>query len=103
MGGGGRGLAGVPVGGGRDAQVQVEIDEVSLREGAETTGGRYFRATDREGLSQVYEEIDTLETTEIDVENFTTYGELFHYPLAAGLLLLLLEVGLGQSVLRTLP
>jgi len=37
------------------------------------------------------------------VENFTTYGELFHYPLAAGLLLLLLEVGLGQSVLRTLP
>ena len=66
-------------------------------------GGRYFRATDRQGLSQVYEEIDALETTEIEVENFTSYGELFHYPLAAGLLLLLLEVGLGQTVLRTLP
>jgi len=103
IGAGSRGLARVPVGGGRYAQVQVDIDEVSLQEVAETTGGRYFRATDREGLSQVYEEIDALERTEIDVENFTTYGELFHYPLAAGLLLLLIEVGLGQSVLRTLP
>ena len=80
-----------------------DIDEASLREVAETTGGQYFRATDREGLSQVYREIDALETTEIEVENFTSYGELFYYPLAAGLLLLLLEVGLGQAVLRTLP
>ena len=59
--------------------------------------------TDRQGLGQVYEEIDALETTAIEVENFTSYGELFYYPLAAGLLLLLLEVGLVQSVLRTLP
>jgi len=103
IGAGSRGMARIPVGGRRYAQVQVDIDEVSLREVAETTGGRYFRATDREGLSQVYEEIDALETTEIEVENFTTYGELFHYPLAAGLLLLLIEVGLRQSVLRTLP
>ncbi len=70
---------------------------------AESTGGLYFRATDREGLGQIYEEIDALETTEIEVENFTSYGELFHFPLAAGLLLLLVEIGLGQSVLRTLP
>ena len=55
------------------------------------------------GARQIYEEIDALETTEIEVENFTSYGELFHYPLAAGLLLLLFEVGLGQTVLRKLP
>ncbi|MEE3185743.1 MAG: VWA domain-containing protein, partial [Gemmatimonadota bacterium] len=103
IGAGGLGMARVPVGGGRYASVEVDIDEASLREVAETTGGQYFRATDREGLSQVYREIDALETTEIEVENFTSYGELFYYPLAAGLLLLLLEVGLGQSVLRTLP
>ena len=103
IGAGGRGMARVPVAGRGYALVDVDIDEASLREVAETTGGRYFRATDRQALSQVYEEIDALETTEIEVENFTTYGELFHYPLAAGLLLLLLEVGLGQSVLRTLP
>ena len=103
IGAGGEGLARIPVGGRRYANVQVDIDEASLQEVAETTGGRYFRATDRQGLSEIYEEIDALETTEIDVQNFTSYGELFHYPLAAGLLLLLLEVGLGQSVLRKLP
>ena len=103
IGAGGLGMARVPVGGGRYASVKVDIDEASLREVAETTGGQYFRATDREGLSQVYREIDALETTEIEVENFTSYGELFYYPLAAGLLLLLLEVGLGQSVHRILP
>jgi len=103
IGAGGEGLARIPVGGRRYANVEVDIDEASLQEVAETTGGRYFRATDRQGLSEIYEEIDALETTEIEVENFTTYGELFHYPLAAGLLFLLLEVGLGQSVLRKLP
>jgi Ca-activated chloride channel family protein len=103
VGAGGQGMARMPIGGGRYANVEVDIDEASLQEVAETTGGRYFRATDRQGLSQVYEEIDALETTEIEVDNFTSYGELFHYPLAAGLLLLLLEVGLGQTVLRTLP
>ncbi len=106
IGAGSRGMARVPIDdrrGRRYVTVQVDIDEASLQEVAETTGGRYFRATNREGLSQIYEEIDALETTEIEVENFTSYGELFHYPLAAGLLLLLLEVGLGQTVLRKLP
>ena len=107
VGAGGQGLARMPIpgrGGGRQyANVEVDIDEESLREIAETTGGQYFRATDREALGQVYAEIDELETTEIEVLNFTSYGELFHYPLAAGLLLLLFEVGLGQTALRKLP
>ena len=106
IGAGGQGLARMPVDSRRGRQyamVEVDIDEESLQEIAETTGGRYFRATDREGLSQIYEEIDLLETTEIEVLNFTNYGELFHYPLAAGLMLLLFEVGLGQTVLRKLP
>ena len=107
IGAGSQGMARVPVDdrlrGRRYVTVEVDIDEASLQEVAETTGGRYFRATNREGLGQIYEEIDALETTEIEVQNFTSYGELFHYPLAAGLLLLLLEVGLGQTVLRKLP
>ncbi len=107
IGAGGQGMARIPIDdrlrGRRYATVEVDIDEASLQEVAETTGGRYFRATDREGLGQIYEEIDALETTEIEVQNFTRYGELFHYPLAAGLLLLLFEVGLGQTVLRKLP
>ena len=107
IGAGSQGMARVPIDdrlrGRRYVTVEVDIDEASLQEVAETTGGRYFRATNREGLGQIYEEIDALETTEIEVQNFTSYGELFHYPLAAGLLILLLEVGLGQTVLRKLP
>ena len=104
---GSRGTARVPVDdpivGRRYLSMQVDVDEPTLREVAETTGGRYFRATDRESLAQIYSEIDALETTEIEVQNFTSYGELFHYPLAAGLVLLFLEVGLGQTFLRKLP
>ena len=107
IGAGSQGMARIPIDdplrGRRYVNVEVDIDEASLQEVAETTGGRYFRATDRESLSRIYEEIDALETTEIEVRNFTSYGELFHYPLAAGLLLLLLEVGLGQTLLRKLP
>ena len=107
IGAGSRGTARVPVNdptlGRRYVNIQVDVDEPTLQEIAALTGGRYFRAADTESLAEIYREIDELETTEIEVHNFTRYGELFHYPLAAGLLLLVLEVGLGQTVLRKLP
>ncbi|MEE2612662.1 MAG: aerotolerance regulator BatA, partial [Acidobacteriota bacterium] len=62
-----------------------------------------FLATNRESLVRIYEEIDALETTEIELEQFTRYGELFHLPLLFGLGVLLLEVGLGRTVLRRIP
>ncbi len=107
IGAGSRGTARVPVtdrfGNRRYVTTRVDVDEPTLRAVAETTAGRYYRATDRESLEAIYREIDELETTEIEVENFTTYGERFHIPLAAGLLLLLAEVVLGRTWLRTLP
>ncbi len=107
VGAGTRGSAQVPVDdplfGRRYLSMQVDIDDEALEELASLTGGRYFRATDRESLERVYEEIDALETTEIEMTSFTRYGELFHLPLAAGLGLLLLEVALGRTVLRRLP
>ena len=107
IGAGSRGTARVPVDdpvrGRRYATVRVDVDEETLSEMAALTGGRYFRATDTESLEAIYAEIDELETTEIEVENFTQYGELFHIPLTAGLLLLVLELGLGNTVLRKLP
>ena len=107
VGAGTRGAARVPVDdplfGRRYASMQVDIDDEALAELAAPTGGRYFRATDRESLERVYEEIDALETTEIEMTSFTRYGELFHLPLGAGLGLLLLEVALGRTVLRRLP
>ena len=107
VGAGTRGSARVPVDdplfGRRTVSMRVDIDDEALEEMASLTGGRYFRATDRESLVRVYEEIDALETTEIEMTSFTRYGELFHLPLAAGLGLLLLEVALGRTVLRRLP
>ena len=107
IGAGSRGTARVPVDdpllGRRYATVRVDVDEETLAEVASTTGGRYFRATDTESLASIYQEIDELETTEIEVQNFTRYTELFHFPLAAGLLLLLMEAALANTLLRKLP
>jgi Ca-activated chloride channel family protein len=107
IGAGSRGTAPVPVDdpfrGRVYANMRVDIDEETLREVASLTGGRYFRATDTESLAAIWAEIDELETTEIEVENFTQYAERFGVPLGAGLALILLEIGLAQTVLRRLP
>jgi Ca-activated chloride channel family protein len=107
IGAGTRGTARVPVDspvlGRRYVSVRVDVDEPTLQEIAELTGGEYFRATDRESLEEIWARIDELERTEIDVQNFTRYGELFHWPLAAGVLFLTLELGLAQTVFRKLP
>ncbi len=107
IGAGTRGMTRVPVrdafGGRRYVPMRVEIDEDALKETAQLTNGEYFRATDRESLERIYQEIDKLETTEIEVQHFTRYGELFHYPLTFGLALLVLEVTMGHTILRKLP
>jgi Ca-activated chloride channel family protein len=107
IGAGTRGTARIPVDdpvyGRRYAQMPVQIDEEMLEETAQLTGGRYFRATDRESLERIYAEIDELETTEIEVQHFTRYGELFVFPLGFGIAMLLLELGLGNTVLRKIP
>ncbi|MEQ1856668.1 MAG: VWA domain-containing protein [Longimicrobiales bacterium] len=107
IGAGARGTARIPVDdplrGRVYATVQVDVDEETLRTIAETTGGRYFRATDSESLAAIWQEIDQLERTEIEVENFTRYAERFPFALALGFLLLLTELGLSQTVLRRLP
>ena len=107
IGAGGRGLARMPVSdplrGTSYANVQVDIDEASLREIAEKTGGQYFRATDTESLAAIYDEIDELERTEIEVQNFTQYEERFPLVLGLGLLLIMIEVVLSQTALRKLP
>lgn len=92
-----------PLFGERQVQVEVDVDEEMLREVAQMTGGRYFRATDRESLEQIYSEIDTLEKTEIEVTEFTRYSELFHIPLGLALSLLFLEVMLRNTWLRRIP
>ena len=83
--------------------VEVRINEELLTDMAEMTGGQYFRATDNASLKKVYEEIDQLEKSKIDVTEFRKRKEEF-LPLAlVGLFLLSLELLLRNTLLRTLP
>ena len=81
----------------------VEVDEETLKEVAERTGGRFFRATDAAGLTAVYEEIDRLERTRIAEDRYRQYHEYFAIPLALGLLLALLSWVLRGTVFARVP
>jgi Ca-activated chloride channel family protein len=83
--------------------VQVDIDEDTLRKIAETTGGRYYRATDTESLREIYAEIDRSEKTTFESPQFYDYRELYAWLLAPALGLVLAEAWLGETVLRKLP
>ena len=82
---------------------RVEIDEDLLKQIAEMTGGKYFRATSAESLERIYAEIDQLEKTEIEVTSIRRYSEEFHRFALWGLILLMLEFLLRYTVFRTIP
>ena len=79
------------------------LDEETLREIADITKAKYYRATDTEGLRDIYAEINALEQSEVEVLVFTRYQELLGWFLAPGLALLLLEVLLSRTVFRRIP
>jgi Ca-activated chloride channel family protein len=92
-----------PFFGKRYVPMQVEIDEEVLKKIAAQTGGQYFRATDAKKLREVYDEISTLEKTQIEVKEYTHYEEMFVYFLALGLLSLLIEVVLTHTYFKKIP
>lgn len=86
-----------PFGGVHYMRQRSEIDETSLRRISDISGGLFFRAGDLHGLEQVYGQIDQLEKTEIEVEQFTRYEERFGWFALAALLALGLEQVLSLS------
>jgi Ca-activated chloride channel family protein len=82
-------------------RVPVEIDEALLEEISETTGGKYFRATDNKSLEEIYDEIDELEKTEIEEFRFYNYEEKFRPLILLAGFLLLIEVLLRFTVFRS--
>ncbi|MBO6587870.1 MAG: VWA domain-containing protein [Muricauda sp.] len=80
---------------------QVEIDEELLKEIAEVTGGKYFRATDNESLEEIYDEINKLEKTEIEEFKYYKYEEKFRPLIFLAGILLLLEWGLRNSIFKS--
>jgi len=87
----------------RYENVDVKIDEPLLKIIAQMTGGKYFRATDKESLQNIYDEIDILEKTKIEVTHYTHTTDLFIIPLLVGLTLLFFEMLIRYCVVRALP
>ena len=79
------------------------LDEASLQKIAEITGGRYFRAVDTNELAQIYDEINALEQSPVQIESYTRYRELAPWLLLPAVGLFLTEVVLRKSVFRKLP
>jgi len=107
IGAGTKGLAPYPV---RDffgnkvyQSVKIDIDEDTLMDIAAKTGAKYFRATDTKSLRKIYSEIDKMEKTPIEEKGYLEYKELFTGLLSIALALVLLEVGLSNTILRTIP
>lgn len=83
--------------------VPVEIDETTLKKIAEITNGKYYRATSKESLGEIYSEIDKLERTKLHARQFSAYNEEYQIFALIALLSLLLEVVLRNTVLRKIP
>jgi len=82
-------------------KIQVEIDEKLLKEIAEVTGGKYFRATNNSKLKEIYKEIDALEKTEIEEFKFYNYEEKFRPLIWIALGLLVFEFLMRFTIFRS--
>lgn len=82
--------------------VPVQIDEALLQKISGETGGKYFRATNNQSLSNIYKEIDKLEKTKIEISSYRNYVELFFPLVLAALICLVLEGLLRYTVFRSL-
>ena len=83
--------------------VKVEIDEPLLKEIAQETGGKYFRATDNTKLAEIYNEINQMETGRTTITNVVTYEELFLKYVIWALFALMAEVLFNWFVIRRMP
>jgi Ca-activated chloride channel homolog len=83
--------------------VKVDVDEDTLKKIADTTGARFYRATDTKTLNQIFEEIDTLEKSKMELTQYKQYRDLFPWLLGAGFAVLGLQSVLAQTKGRRLP
>ena len=83
--------------------VESPLDEETLRQIADITNAKFYRATDTEGLRDIYAEINALEKSEVEVLVFTRYQEVMAWFLIPALALLLVEIVLSRTVFRKMP
>ncbi|MDM8516951.1 VWA domain-containing protein [Desulfobacterales bacterium HSG16] len=92
-----------PLFGDRYVRQRVDIDEGILKKIAEKTGGLYFRAENTKGLSRIYDTIDNLEKTEVEVKIYDQYNELYAYFLIPALILIGLKIILSNTRFLSVP
>ncbi len=92
-----------PFGGVRYEKVKVEIDEKTLTQIAQLTGGQHFRATDNNSLKAIYKEIDEMEKSKMNVKEYSKRQEEYLYFALLAFLFLLLESLLKYTVLKNIP
>jgi Ca-activated chloride channel family protein len=90
-----------PNGSFRYGRQQVEIDEDLLKEIADVTGGKYFRATNNKKLAEIYDEINKLEKTEVEEKKYYNYDEKYRPLILIAGLLLLIELLLRNTIFRS--
>lgn len=83
--------------------MEVKIDETMLKEIASLTDGHYFRATDKNKLEEIYKEIDSMEKTKTEVQEYTKKSEEFMIFALLAFVFLISEIIIRNTVLRTLP
>jgi len=89
---------------GPDGQlILTQMDEETLKEIARLTGGKYFRAVDRDSLKKIYQQIDRLEKTKRKVKHYMEYRELFQYLVSAALFCMTASFLLENTRFRTIP
>jgi len=82
---------------------RVDLDEDTLKEIANITGGKYFKATNTKALEEIYNQIDKLEKTKVEVKEYMEYEELFGWFLLPALACILLEIVLANTRFRKIP
>jgi Ca-activated chloride channel family protein len=97
------GPAALPFPDGRIEYRDSEIDEEALRQIADITGGLYFRAEDEQGLQEIYDTINELERSQVEVRTFTRYTELAVWFIIPAIILLVFEILLRRTVLKKIP
>ena len=89
-----------------DSQVvyqESSLDEETLRQVADVTGGQYFRAEDTEGLRDIYDAINDMEQSQVEIQVYNQYFELAGYLLVPALLIFLVEMFLRHTTFRKIP
>jgi len=88
---------------GRTVWTETHIDEASLKEVSQITGGMYYRAKNTQELKGIYDEIDKLETVKINFNEWISYNEMYNAFLTSGFILIIASFLFDKIVFRRLP